>query len=208
MTEYVGICNNPDFRSRAMEPYALTYPFSSEEFDKLISLMPSSLDELKKGEVGGQNPELTESRKSNIAWIWPKEDNYWIFERMNEVLNDINIRHYNFVLNGYESLQYTEYSSAYQGKYDWHSDIPVGGIPDKSFSEFRKLSFSIILTEQGEDFEGGNFEIMLNSKEPMVVPAKKGGVIIFPSFLMHRVAEVTKGKRKSLVGWVVGPKFR
>jgi hypothetical protein len=25
---------------------------------------------------------------------------------------------------------------------------------------------------------------------------------------LHRVAEVTEGKRKSLVGWVTGPKFR
>jgi PKHD-type hydroxylase len=37
---------------------------------------------------------------------------------------------------------------------------------------------------------------------------KRGSIMFFPSFLLHRVAEVTEGKRKSLVGWVTGPKFR
>jgi PKHD-type hydroxylase len=33
-------------------------------------------------------------------------------------------------------------------------------------------------------------------------------MIIFPSFMIHRVAPVTKGKRKSVVVWVTGPKFK
>ena len=37
---------------------------------------------------------------------------------------------------------------------------------------------------------------------------KKGSILIFPSFVEHRVTPVTKGVRKSLVGWYEGPKFR
>jgi PKHD-type hydroxylase len=37
---------------------------------------------------------------------------------------------------------------------------------------------------------------------------KKGTVIAFPSFIPHRVTELTSGVRKSLVGWIEGPKFR
>ncbi len=36
----------------------------------------------------------------------------------------------------------------------------------------------------------------------------KGRMIFFPSFLIHRVAPVTQGIRRSLVIWVTGPKFR
>jgi PKHD-type hydroxylase len=43
-----------------------------------------------------------------------------------------------------------------------------------------------------------------------VVPAekKKGSVLLFPSWILHRVTPVTKGVRKSIVVWVTGPKFR
>ena len=40
------------------------------------------------------------------------------------------------------------------------------------------------------------------------VITKYGRAVLFPSFLCHRVKPVTKGIRKSLVVWVVGPKFK
>ena len=45
--------------------------------------------------------------------------------------------------------------------------------------------------------------INVNEKENM----KKGSMIIFPSHIWHRVKPVTKGIRKSLVGWIVGNPF-
>ena len=37
---------------------------------------------------------------------------------------------------------------------------------------------------------------------------EKGRVLIFPSFLPHKVTPVTKGVRKSLVTWMEGPAWR
>ena len=39
-------------------------------------------------------------------------------------------------------------------------------------------------------------------------PRGKGTVVIFPSYMMHRVSEVTKGTRESLVLWVGGDHYR
>jgi len=36
---------------------------------------------------------------------------------------------------------------------------------------------------------------------------KKGTMIIFPSFVWHKVNPVLTGVRKTLVGWVVGKPF-
>jgi PKHD-type hydroxylase len=33
---------------------------------------------------------------------------------------------------------------------------------------------------------------------------EKGTILVFPSFVYHRVTEVTKGDRFSLVGWYEG----
>ncbi|WP_299006958.1 hypothetical protein [uncultured Tenacibaculum sp.] len=47
---------------------------------------------------------------------------------------------------------------------------------------------------------------MLNQKI-VRVPREKGTIIVFPSFMMHCVTPITKGVRKSIVGWVAGPPY-
>jgi PKHD-type hydroxylase len=49
---------------------------------------------------------------------------------------------------------------------------------------------------------------VLLGQEPIRCPQAKGMVILFPSWVIHRVTPVTKGVRKSIVVWVTGPKFR
>ncbi len=112
---------------------------------------------------------------------------------------------YGFNLNGYEWFQYTTYRAEDRGRYDWHADMEFGTshAPD---IESRKLSLTLCLND---DFEGGQFQINSGREEiPIIVPAPKGRVIAFPSFMIHRVTPVTKGIRRSLVVWVVGPKFQ
>ena len=41
-----------------------------------------------------------------------------------------------------------------------------------------------------------------------VAPRQRGSIMLFDSRTMHRVCKVTKGTRKSLVGWVVGPRWK
>jgi PKHD-type hydroxylase len=36
----------------------------------------------------------------------------------------------------------------------------------------------------------------------------KGSMLLFPSFLLHKVCPVTWGIRKTLTTWVLGPKLR
>ena len=75
--------------------------------------------------------------------------------------------------------------------------------------ETRKLSVTFLLNEPGVDFEGGEFEINSGEeKNAESIKMKKGDIIVFPSFMLHRVKPVTKGVRKSIVIWVMGPKFR
>lgn len=54
-------------------------------------------------------------------------------------------------------------------------------------------------------YEGG--ELQINTGKVLVAEKEKGTVIIFPSYLLHRVTPVTKGIRRSLVLWIEGPAF-
>jgi PKHD-type hydroxylase len=65
---------------------------------------------------------------------------------------------------------------------------------------------SLILSDSSS-YEGGKFTMKLGEDE-FEVPQKRGRIIFFPSFFLHKIHPVTKGIRKSIVAWVEGPKFR
>jgi PKHD-type hydroxylase len=48
----------------------------------------------------------------------------------------------------------------------------------------------------------------MSGAEPTTVDKGLGKVVLFPSFMLHRVTPVTKGIRRSLVVWVTGPAFK
>ncbi len=70
----------------------------------------------------------------------------------------------------------------------------------------RKLSVVIQLSPR-ESYEGGTFEFS-TAAHPGAAFEPRGSVLIFPSFLQHRVLPVTSGIRHSLVTWVEGPQWR
>jgi PKHD-type hydroxylase len=129
--------------------------------------------------------------------------------RLNWVVEQLNNQFYNFDLNGFDSIQYTEYDDTEGGKYDFHQDTIFGLNKPGNMVETRKLSLVLLLAEPGVDFEGGDFQVNQGQEcDASTVEFKKGRVIAFPSWQIHRVTPTTKGKRKSLVLWVTGPKFK
>jgi len=144
-------------------------------------------------------------RKSKLKFFNRDEENYRIFDRFNASIEDINERYYNFDLVGYEAFQYTEYHGDEGGLYNYHTDTVFG----KNNQATRKLSVVMCLNRPGIDFDGGDFCINTSTEnEELKIEMKRGRIIFFPSFLLHRVTPVTRGIRKSLVIWVTGPKFR
>jgi len=63
-----------------------------------------------------------------------------------------------------------------------------------------------------ENYDGGDFRICETHPNPnkitqQLFKPKKGTMIVFPSHKWHKVSKVTKGIRKTLVGWIVGKPF-
>ena len=174
-------------------------------FIKVIS--ESTIDELRKildskplhdALVGDAETKLA-TRRSKIYWL-PKTDEFVeIYKKFQELISKCNEEFYNFKLTEItEHIQYTVYNSDDQGYYDWHIDMG----PDKVH---RKLSLVCQLSDPTE-YEGG--ELQINTGRTSIPEKDKGTVILFPSYLLHRVTPVTKGVRRSLVLWIEGPAFR
>jgi PKHD-type hydroxylase len=73
---------------------------------------------------------------------------------------------------------------------------------------------TVSLTDK-EDYVGGDLEFdFRNSKDKSktikvckeIYP--RGSIVVFPSFVWHRVKPVTKGTRYSLVMWSIGAPFK
>lgn len=161
------------------------------------------------GHGGGKSVVRKVMRNSVIKWIRRDHQIQWLFDRISLSALRANMDCFHFDLPNapylnYDSLQFTEYSSKGEQHYDWHTDN--NWLTNWPETHDRKISCVVQLTDPSQ-YEGGKLEL-----EGCSIPEGKfqnaGDMILFPSFLKHRVTPVTKGKRQSLVTWITGPRFR
>jgi PKHD-type hydroxylase len=99
----------------------------------------------------------------------------------------------------YDTIQLARYDADEQGFFRWHADTTPGDMS-------RKLTMVVPLNDPAE-YEGGALEF----NEGGVVrrlPQKAGVPVMFPSWLLHQVTPVTRGRRYSMAVWVRGPAWR
>ena len=152
--------------------------------------------------------QLEKQRISHVAWL----NDWWIWRHMHPCVNLANENAgWNFEHHSRENMQFTKYKL--NGHYDWHCDANTEPYNDINtphhIGRIRKLSMTIPLVD-GSEYEGGDFMYKLPTGEEIVVEEArtKGSVIVFPSFVQHKVAPVTSGKRYSLVCWILGWPFK
>ncbi len=151
--------------------------------------------------TGKTQQEVEQTRKTRIAWMYHNDQSKWLYDLLGWIANQLNATNFGFDLYGFvDALQYTVYegSEVKPGFYDWHMDQGHTSSP-------RKLSLVLQLTDPSE-YEGGDLQFM--GTHNSVATKELGSVHFFPSYIMHRVMPVTKGIRRSLVGWIAGPRFR
>ena len=160
-------------------------------------------------------------RKSKNTWI---STNNWIGGWAWYYISNINRENFMYDIIDIDggSMQYTEYG---EGEYyHWHNDDGISRcLTNKdALSSFdnngdtkklldgehvRKLSFSIQLSDP-KDYVGGELQFLGDDGETFFAPKQKGSIIVFDSRTKHRVLKVKSGIRRSLVGWVVGPRWK
>jgi PKHD-type hydroxylase len=161
-----------------------------------------------------QVKDLKKKRDSNIVWL----SESWIYKELHPFIHEASANAgWNFQWDFSEACQFTKYNKGQY--YDWHSDSWSGvyNKPDDphTHGKIRKLSVTLSLSDE-KDYKGGELEFDLRNKDPgkkrnnMICKEikPKGSMVVFPSFLWHRVRPVTKGSRYSLVIWSLGRPFQ
>lgn len=159
-----------------------------------------SEDDYHYGTVGPDNTIDDKVRKNKITWI---ETSHWISAFVYYYILKANEDNFNYDITDFSDL--LQYSSYEPGEfYNWHID---GGIISPNSTQ-RKLSFSLQLSDPDE-YVGGDLQFQsIDGFSTYYAPRELGTLIVFDSRLRHRVTKVLSGTRKSLVGWVSGPRWR
>jgi PKHD-type hydroxylase len=170
-------------------------------------------DTLNPSEVTGQ--KILPIRNSKNSWI---PHNHWVCGLCYHYVMLANKENFKYDIESYgaNNIQYTSYEEG--AYYNWHVDTSISTAYEVSSNEEenfiklntekqRKLSFSLQLSDP-EEYSGGELQLLSDENVSFFAPKTKGTIIIFDSRMRHRVRKVTSGKRKSLVGWVVGPRWK
>ena len=165
---------------------------------------------------------IQKKRKSDIVWL----NDRWIYNEIHPYINTANkAAGWNFQWDWSESCQFTKYGVGQY--YGWHCDSWIrpykrkqneDGTWPEDHGKIRKLSVTVSLNDPSE-YDGGNLEFDFRNdfdfernRKNHIYECKeirpRGSIIIFPSFVWHRVNPVTRGTRYSLVMWNLGWPFK
>ena len=154
--------------------------------------------------------DLKKKRDSNIVWM----NDRWIYKEIHPYVVEANQRaEWNFSWDWSESCQFTKYKPGQY--YDWHCDSwdKIYEKEGPAKGKIRKLSVTVSLSDE-KDYTGGELEFQFrNMDNPKVTRVckeilPKGSVVVFPSFVWHRVKPIKKGVMYSLVMWNLGYPFQ
>jgi PKHD-type hydroxylase len=172
--------------------------FDPEEVEKIRSLWKPELAADAKVNSGDKDVAKDKLRQSDIMFI-PPPGNEWVYDKLSAACIQANTARYKFEITGFQTqLQLASYGQ--RNFFDWHMDFGTGDLSN------RKLSITVQLSDPDE-YEGGELQFMIN-QDIFTATKEKGTAIIFPSFALHRVTPITKGCRKSIVGWISGPPYK
>lgn len=188
-----------------------------EMVDIALRDLEAAVPEMQRSKLYGGDIDL-EKRSSKNAWI---PCTHWIGGLCLSYVQRANRENFLYDITGFdgENMQFTQYGEGEH--YGWHCDAGLStcyapsNTKDGAANDFanigcekvRKLSFVLQLSSH-EDYSGGEFQILNDSNKSYFAPKRRGTIIIFDSRAQHRVKRVRSGVRRSLVGWVMGPRWK
>ena len=208
---------NPTRQCKYLDRVAtLSKVFTPEECKQIIN---TGLNDWKEEEAkiqrdaGGKIEQnfVDDFDYRNTTLFIPSKPDEWLFGKILGAIMEFNHNEYGYQFNvtglaeppnlmRYQAADIDKHGKP--GHYDWHMDVGPGKVPS-----MRKISYTLILNP--DEYEGGEltFHIGRNFDEPFPGQYEAGSMIIFPSYLVHKVTHVTSGTRYSIVGWAHGNSF-
>lgn len=142
----------------------------------------------------------SDMRKTSIIWMHPKDIVSCVSQA--HVVTSNMESGWSYVLSAVGDTQIGRYGNG--GHYAEHVDTMV---PDSN-NQQRKLT-AVVLLNDSTEYSGGDLQIRgLDGAWVGGILKDAGDMVIFPSYLLHKVTPVLEGTRYTAVTWATGPAFR
>jgi len=171
------------------------------------------------GRVGGvvdrQTSPIRKAQVRFIPLLNPINDDFVsVYAMLDTYVKMANRDYFGFDISNVpqSNIQFTQYGDWNQGEYNWHHDVFWIHTDTQTLSQ-RKISL-VIQLDDPKNYDGGDFEFHpddlygKNGHPDKEKLREQGTILVFPSFIRHRVTPVTRGVRHSLVYWQEGPLWR
>jgi predicted 2-oxoglutarate/Fe(II)-dependent dioxygenase YbiX len=169
--------------------------FSIEGANRVIETTETLNSEVAK--IGGDDKGVVDKKIRDVKKI-PLPPWNGLGAQMAGMALEANRQAWKFNVTHANQCDYLIYDV--DGHYHAHTDTFM----DPTQTEARKLT---VLAFLNDDFEGGRLFLQMGN-EKIYPPQHAGSVLVFPSFILHGVEPITKGIRRSIVTWLVGPWFK
>lgn len=168
-------------------------PEMCEELRTLILLHYNRDDSVKDVPADGAT-KTADVKFINRKFISPELEKF--YESIG-VINSLAFRFHLDAIGNESILSYNTYDSKTNGEYDWHTDGRRDGIKD--------IKLTALLNLSDEPYEGGDISLFFNGPHVIEEFRLPGTLLVFPSWVPHKVDPVTKGTRKTLIQFFEGP---
>jgi len=137
-------------------------------------------------------------------------DDPYLYETFSPFVSSANENAgWKYDIDWFEDVQIAKYKK--NQHHNWHNDGPgdhFGVYGSGCFEgKVRKLSLVSCISN---GFDGGELEFIPPGDEDNILrpELEAGDVVVFPPFVRHRSAPITKGTKYSVAMWCLGPPFK
>lgn len=169
--------------------------FSKDQIIELNNFIDNNYDSIEDKERGAKYDDGTYKKNTVVKQIIYKKVKS--FSYLEDALQrafyvatyDYGIQ--NTPINFFDSLLLNCYSENVKAKYDWHIDTA----PINCNYE---INLTLLMNLSMDNYEGGEFKIFDGEEIHIKEFDTPGTIIMFPSYINHKVTPVTRGERRSL----------
>jgi|TARA_R100000149_G_scaffold65795_2_gene41530 PKHD-type hydroxylase len=172
--------------------YYISKYLDSKKLKELRSL-------LKQGKPFYQKAE---TKKTSKAFYTPFKKVKKILPDLEDRVFNINRESFGFNINKFlndDPCVINIYNEKHKAEYDWHCDC-------ESLNQNFTTKLTLLINLSEKKYEGGKLMLFTNSITEVISSFEEpGSIIVFPSYVPHKVTPVTKGERISGTFFITGP---
>ena len=174
--------------------------YSAKERKKISEYIEKNHTAIEKFDAVAKDENNVSKKKTNTLLIeWEKIKN--IIGGLESSVHSYNEHNFGYLLSPFNDLSkclLNVYDSKNKSEYGWHHDSSRSDIFDVKLT---------VLVNLSDKYTGGKF-CLFNGEERVVEEFKPGALLLFRSYINHKVTPVLSGVRKTLTLLATGPKLR